>query len=159
MTERDEPAPHSEPLILPGHIIWDSVKRGKVVGHGAGARSRSFDFSKSPRLPNPSAFPDSSRRGGTKSTPFRVPGRRASGRVGTRTWLEKSRRFTRRNGASHEKGPMSSRGQEPGRDDESPPRPDPLSMVCFAVCVCNDPSAGSPTETLLRLLLPLNDKV
>ena len=26
------------------------------------------------------------------------------------------------------------------------------------VCV-NDPSAGSPTETLLRLLLPLNDKV
>ena len=27
------------------------------------------------------------------------------------------------------------------------------------VCVCNDPSAGSPTETLLRLLLPLNDKV
>src|ERR1051325_7361548 len=26
-------------------------------------------------------------------------------------------------------------------------------------CVDNDPSAGSPTETLLRLLLPLNDKV
>ena len=25
--------------------------------------------------------------------------------------------------------------------------------------VFNDPSAGSPTETLLRLLLPLNDKV
>ena len=24
---------------------------------------------------------------------------------------------------------------------------------------CNDPSAGSPTETLLRLLLPLSDKV
>ena len=23
----------------------------------------------------------------------------------------------------------------------------------------NDPSAGSPTETLLRLLLPLNDRV
>ena len=23
----------------------------------------------------------------------------------------------------------------------------------------NDPSAGSPTETLLRLLLPLNDKI
>ena len=28
----------------------------------------------------------------------------------------------------------------------------------FIICV-NDPSAGSPTETLLRLLLPLNDKV
>ena len=25
--------------------------------------------------------------------------------------------------------------------------------------LCNDPSAGSPTETLLRLLLPLNDRV
>ena len=38
------------------------------------------------------------------------------------------------------------------------------TMVRFAkgfaaTCVCNDPSAGSPTETLLRLLLPLNDKV
>lgn len=30
--------------------------------------------------------------------------------------------------------------------------------VCFAG-IDNDPSAGSPTETLLRLLLPLNDKV
>ncbi|KAI3674649.1 hypothetical protein L2E82_51996 [Cichorium intybus] len=29
---------------------------------------------------------------------------------------------------------------------------------CFAG-FDNDPSAGSPTETLLRLLLPLNDKV
>jgi hypothetical protein len=26
-------------------------------------------------------------------------------------------------------------------------------------CYDNDPSAGSPTETLLRLLLPLNDQV
>jgi hypothetical protein len=25
--------------------------------------------------------------------------------------------------------------------------------------IINDPSAGSPTETLLRLLLPLNDQV
>ena len=25
--------------------------------------------------------------------------------------------------------------------------------------IVNDPSAGSPTETLLRLLLPLNDKI
>ena len=31
---------------------------------------------------------------------------------------------------------------------------------CFCGYVCvNDPSAGSPTETLLRLLLPLSDKV
>ena len=27
------------------------------------------------------------------------------------------------------------------------------------ILLCNDPSAGSPTETLLRLLLPLNDRV
>jgi hypothetical protein len=27
------------------------------------------------------------------------------------------------------------------------------------VFLFNDPSAGSPTETLLRLLLPLNDQV
>lgn len=30
---------------------------------------------------------------------------------------------------------------------------------CFSLGIDNDPSAGSPTETLLRLLLPLNDKV
>ena len=32
----------------------------------------------------------------------------------------------------------------------------------FTLCMiirANDPSAGSPTETLLRLLLPLSDKV
>ena len=31
----------------------------------------------------------------------------------------------------------------------------------FYVCIrcANDPSAGSPTETLLRLLLPLSDKI
>ena len=27
------------------------------------------------------------------------------------------------------------------------------------ICCCNDPSAGSPTETLLRLLLPLDSLV
>lgn len=34
--------------------------------------------------------------------------------------------------------------------------PQPLELVTF---YGNDPSAGSPTETLLRLLLPLNDQV
>ena len=33
-----------------------------------------------------------------------------------------------------------------------------VQYVRLDVCV-NDPSAGSPTETLLRLLLPLSDKV
>ena len=31
--------------------------------------------------------------------------------------------------------------------------------VCKPYLLSNDPSAGSPTETLLRLLLPLNDQV
>uniref|UniRef100_A0A6N2KL56 Senescence-associated protein n=1 Tax=Salix viminalis TaxID=40686 RepID=A0A6N2KL56_SALVM len=35
----------------------------------------------------------------------------------------------------------------------------PPSPACHATGFDNDPSAGSPTETLLRLLLPLNDKV
>ncbi len=30
---------------------------------------------------------------------------------------------------------------------------------CERTFCANDPSAGSPTETLLRLLLPLDDKV
>ena len=30
---------------------------------------------------------------------------------------------------------------------------------CVLIIRANDPSAGSPTETLLRLLLPLGDKV
>lgn len=51
-----------------------------------------------------------------------------------------------------------------GRDGEHAPHtPRPQrSMHVFTVCCAgfdNDPSAGSPTETLLRLLLPLNDKV
>ena len=34
-----------------------------------------------------------------------------------------------------------------------------FTMVYGVFRLCNDPSAGSPTETLLRLLLPLNDRV
>ena len=36
------------------------------------------------------------------------------------------------------------------------PRMGPRRLIWIRV---NDPSAGSPTETLLRLLLPLSDKV
>ena len=39
----------------------------------------------------------------------------------------------------------------------SPPRKS-LFFVLFLGCG-NDPSAGSPTETLLRLHLPLNDEI
>ncbi|PHT25705.1 Regulator of rDNA transcription protein 15 [Capsicum baccatum] len=46
----------------------------------------------------------------------------------------------------------------------TPPVRTPQLLNTFAGSFCyagfdNDPSAGSPTETLLRLLLPLNDKV
>ena len=102
MTERDEPAPHSEPLILPGHVIWNSDKRDRVVGHGAGARS------------HPSAFFDSSRRGEQSHTWLEKS-------VGTHTWLEKSQRLREGMGQVTTKWD-SSRGQEPGRDDELPPR-------------------------------------
>ena len=34
-----------------------------------------------------------------------------------------------------------------------------INTICFTAIHANDPSAGSPTETLLRLLLPLSDKV
>lgn len=47
------------------------------------------------------------------------------------------------------------------RRRQAPPRQH--SVTCATVVFSrgndNDPSAGSPTETLLRLLLPLNDKV
>ena len=34
-----------------------------------------------------------------------------------------------------------------------------LFKKCSKTLIMNDPSAGSPTETLLRLLLPLNDQI
>ena len=52
----------------------------------------------------------------------------------------------------------------PVNSQEAAPRHHPMesSRTLFTVMrmLCaNDPSAGSPTETLLRLLLPLSDKV
>ena len=58
-----------------------------------------------------------------------------------------------------------SRSRRAGRGHGGRLPPAPIPRVVnnmFAVCFAgfdNDPSAGSPTETLLRLLLPLNDKV
>jgi hypothetical protein len=42
----------------------------------------------------------------------------------------------------------------PNPSTATQPRKEPAQQEAF-----NDPSAGSPTETLLRLLLPLNAKV
>jgi hypothetical protein len=52
--------------------------------------------------------------------------------------------------------------QQTGRDSEAPKQPEVLFEIPFAeasVVIDNDPSAGSPTETLLRLLLPLSATV
>ena len=40
---------------------------------------------------------------------------------------------------------------------EAGQKPTPVSLVFRLFVYVNDPSAGSPTETLLRLLLPLDD--
>lgn len=58
------------------------------------------------------------------------------------------------------------RGYEPGIRKQGWDAPGCLSNCVYMLAgrsaitgFDNDPSAGSPTETLLRLLLPLNDKV
>ncbi|KAM2965239.1 hypothetical protein FF2_022936 [Malus domestica] len=57
--------------------------------------------------------------------------------------------------------PGASSRDEGDAGPEGPPTPDVEtgSRVVLPCRFDNDPSAGSPTETLLRLLLPLNDKV
>ena len=55
---------------------------------------------------------------------------------------------------------LGARAGEGGSRPEAAPRV--VKQVRGSFCFAgfdNDPSAGSPTETLLRLLLPLNDKV
>ena len=48
-------------------------------------------------------------------------------------------------------------GKDPGRPPKQ--REGNVHNGLGVLQLCNDPSAGSPTETLLRLLLPLNDRV
>lgn len=54
---------------------------------------------------------------------------------------------------------VGGRGRAPGRGPRSPAGRGTRSRSVLFKGHDNDPSAGSPTETLLRLLLPLNDKV
>ena len=64
-----------------------------------------------------------------------------------------SRRADRRGATRPPRGATTTNPR--GNDDDVGP---PVCSGCFLL-FANDPSAGSPTETLLRLLLPLNDKV
>ena len=50
-------------------------------------------------------------------------------------------------------------GSAPRRVQPSPPSHSHGKFTLVGLDSANDPSAGSPTETLLRLLLPLSDKV
>jgi hypothetical protein len=66
----------------------------------------------------------------------------------------------------HEAARQSNKGNlfKGGVQDRASPRgPTTLNPTEVGLesilCSSNDPSAGSPTETLLRLLLPLNDQV
>ena len=54
--------------------------------------------------------------------------------------------------------PNQPRGEH-GRPSPALPRPSLKRCTWIWIIRVNDPSAGSPTETLLRLLLPLSDKV
>ena len=67
------------------------------------------------------------------------------------------------NAAEKRPSALGARAIRASRDvGQSPPPSSSLLLVLWSFCRAgfdNDPSAGSPTETLLRLLLPLNDKV
>ena len=69
-------------------------------------------------------------------------------------------RFPRRGSFVGPQKRARKRASRRGREGASAPKC--LKRVRGSFCFAgfdNDPSAGSPTETLLRLLLPLNDKV
>jgi len=68
-----------------------------------------------------------------------------------------SRQSGREEGTGHRTAPTPTRAQA-GHRNQRPLRERPR-FAGFARMCDNDPSAGSPTETLLRLLLPLNGKV
>ncbi|CAN6588378.1 unnamed protein product [Malus baccata var. baccata] len=84
--------------------------------------------------------------------------RTVSGAAGARSFVQIPWRSTRR--CSFVRPGTGSR-DEGDAGPEGPPTPDVEtgSRVVLPCRFDNDPSAGSPTETLLRLLLPLNDKV
>uniref|UniRef100_A0A6N2ND52 Uncharacterized protein n=1 Tax=Salix viminalis TaxID=40686 RepID=A0A6N2ND52_SALVM len=81
----------------------------------------------------------------------RAPTPRLRGRAPSINFLGASRAGVRWRAVS---GADASLHGTRGHEGRVPPSP-----ACHATGFDNDPSAGSPTETLLRLLLPLNDKV
>ena len=94
-----------------------------------------------------------------------------SGTTGERSFIQVPWRNSRRcsvrpEGSAKRKRRSATRetsaSREVGARSRETPRPRASERVLGSFCHAgfdNDPSAGSPTETLLRLLLPLNDKV
>ena len=106
-----------------------------------------------------------------------IPSTGAARRLPCRVWWVSFRPPSLGPGARPGHGTSGTRGRTPGRPARmafSPSsRVPPCTVFCSArtrlapgqawrvvgLLLGNDPSAGSPTETLLRLLLPLNDQV
>ena len=61
--------------------------------------------------------------------------------------------------AMHRVHPNTHLCQQEVPDRAAPSKPYKINLFSCVKSCANDPSAGSPTETLLRLLLPLSDKV
>ena len=90
----------------------------------------------------------------------------SSGRAGIPRQVPRSRKLNRENGQkgrAYRLPKPKRRSEERGIRSRQSPTDRFGSSQCFAIALHfahgNDPSAGSPTETLLRLLLPLNDQV
>ncbi len=94
------------------------------------------------------------------------PGRRGNALFIQVPWRNSRRCSVRPEGSAKRKRRSATRetsaSREEGAWSRETPRPRASERVLGSFCHAgfdNDPSAGSPTETLLRLLLPLNDKV
>ncbi|KAM2784257.1 hypothetical protein COP1_013662 [Malus domestica] len=104
-----------------------------------------------PRYPLPSVVLTYRRRRRTRA-------RTDSGAAGARSFVQIPWRNTRR--CKFVRPGAGSRDEgDAGPGGPPTPEVETGSRVVLPCRFDNDPSAGSPTETLLRLLLPLNDKV
>ena len=89
----------------------------------------------------------------------RARARTVSGASGARSFVQVPWRKTRRCSFCAPGSGLPGREGTPSPKARRGPGVETGSRVVLLRRFDNDPSAGSPTETLLRLLLPLNDKV
>lgn len=109
------------------------------------------------------------RRKGSQETGFRTPLQKHIGGEKNKGWVGQAQAWL---ASTHEKSSVTSRqatNDVPTKHQTRSPRDAPQSPTLQSTPnqpepkkktpAINDPTAGSPTVTLLRLLLPLNDKV